>query len=510
MNEKSVKTGKVYLVGAGPGDPSLITLRGIQVLSLADEIYYDHLANSALLNHAKPGAKKKYVGKEAGHDSHSQRKIEKKLICSAKRGKIVVRLKGGDPFLFGRGAEEAIAIKKSGLAFEIVPGITSASAVPTYAGIPLTHRDYASTVAFVTGHEAPANGAQSIDWKALAGMQTIVFLMGFARVRENFQALMSHGLPQSTPACAIQWGTHPFQKTIVGTLESLPQRMMQEELKPPIILVVSRIIDLRSQLNWFESKPFFGKNVWVMRSQNQVSDLKTRLQNLGAHVVEFPVLELAPPKTFKAIDHAIDHLKRYPWLLFTSAHGVDVFFTRLKKRKKDLRALSHLKVGAIGQATAKKIREYGCWVDLVPQSFKAEAFAKRLRRGGVRNCRILLPRAREAREVLVEELKKLKCKVEVVEAYQSRLPLHRLKELNLLMKNYPPHWLVFASSQTVKNFMTLFHKANLDLKNLFSTKIACIGPMTAKTAREDGFKVDAMPKRSTIKDLVEEMSHSYS
>jgi uroporphyrinogen III methyltransferase/synthase len=349
MAEKR-KKGMVYLVGAGPGDPGLLTLKAKECIEKADVLVYDYLANEQFLEYAPSHAEHIYVGKKAGDHTKGQDEINSIICEKALEGLTVVRLKGGDPFIFGRGGEEAQELLKAGVSFEIVPGITSAIAVPAYAGIPLTHRDRTATVAFITGHEDPSKDQSNIAWDKLAtGIGTLVFLMGIGNLRNICLELMKNGRAPRTPAAVIYRGTHPEQKTITGTLETIYEISRKANIKPPGIIVVGDVVELREELNWFETKPLFGKSIVVTRAREQASSFMAGLRELGANCIEFPTIEIVPPDDWAPLDNAIERIRDYNWLIFTSVNGVIYFFKRLFENGKDARALGEIKVCAIGR-----------------------------------------------------------------------------------------------------------------------------------------------------------------
>jgi uroporphyrinogen III methyltransferase/synthase len=497
------KPTTVYLVGAGPGDPKLITLRGKELLAEADVVIYDYLANPKLLEFAKEGAEKIYVGKKGGSRSPlHQEHIQQLMIEAAKAGKCVVRLKGGDPFIFGRGGEEAEALVAAGIPFEVVPGVTSAISVPTYAGIPLTHREMASTVAFVTGHEDPAKEGSLVDWAKLAGgPDTLVFLMGMGNLAGIVSELVRHGKDPKTPIALIRWGTHPFQKTLVGRLDNIVEKVGTEGMKPPVVMVIGEVVSLRNRLNWFESKPLFGKRIVVTRAKEQAPEFMDLLSSYGAEAISFPTLQLAPPPSWAEMDAAIERIERYDWIIFTSVNGVQSFRKRLATLRKDLRLLKGISLCAIGPQTAAEVEAWGLQVDLVPSEFKAEGVLQALEGRGIAGKRFLIPRAKEAREILPEEIQKKGGKVDVVPVYQSVRPDHDRASLETLLRGKKVDVITFASSSTLRNFMEILGPQRRSW--LAGSAIACIGPITAETAREFGLKVDVIPGEYTLPALAE-------
>lgn len=497
------KPATVYLVGAGPGDPKLITLRGKELLSEVDVIIYDYLANPKLLEFAKEGAEKIYVGKKGGsRSSHHQEHIHALMIEAAKAGQSVVRLKGGDPFIFGRGGEEAEALVAADVPFEVIPGVTSAIAAPTYAGIPLTHREMASTVAFVTGHEDPAKAGSLIDWAKLAGgPDTLVFLMGMGNLESIVSELIRNGKTPKTPIALIRWGTYPYQKTLVGRLENIVAKVAAEGMKPPVVIVVGEVVSLRERFNWFESKPLFGKRIIVTRAKEQAPEFMTLLSSYGAEAISFPTLEIAPPPSWAEMDAALERIERYDWIIFTSVNGVQAFRKRLAALRKDLRLLKGISLCAIGPRTAAEVEGWGLQVDLVPSEFKAEGVLQALDERGIAGKRFLIPRAKEAREILPEEIQKKGGEVDVVPAYQAVRPGHDPASLETLLRGKKVDMITFASASTLRNFMEILGSERRSW--MADSAVACIGPITAETAREFGLKVDVMPSEYTLPALAE-------
>ncbi|MBW2239354.1 MAG: uroporphyrinogen-III C-methyltransferase [Deltaproteobacteria bacterium] len=502
--------GKVYLVGAGPGDPELITLKGLECIKNADVIIYDYLASPGLLKHAREHAEIIYVGKKGGDHTLSQDRINALIAEKAQKGFTVTRLKGGDPFIFGRGGEEAEVLIDARIPFEIIPGVTSAIAAPAYAGIPLTHRKFTSTIAFVTGHEDPSKAESSIDWEAIArGIGTIVFLMGVKNLPHITDRLMHHGMPPETPVALVRWGTTPKQTTVSGTLATIVERTKAAGLKPPAIIVVGHVVKLREKMQWFETRPLIGKCIVVTRAREQASDLVKRLSDLGAECLECPTIKVSPPEDVKPLDRAIENLSSYDWLIFTSVNGVNFFFERLFQKNKDVRALKDIHTAVIGPATEKRLFDFGLKSDIVPESYRAESVVKAFAGKDVTGKKILLPRAKEARPVLPLELKKMGAAVDEVTAYRTHAVKDNADVLSARLKERSIDMITFTSSSTAKNFHALF--PNEDLKDLMQgVTIASIGPVTADTARDLGFDVHIVAESYTIPGLCQAILKHFS
>jgi uroporphyrinogen III methyltransferase/synthase len=417
---------------------------------------------------------------------------------------VVVRLKGGDPFIFGRGGEEAQVLHAAGIPFEIVPGITAAISVPAYAGIPLSHRDYTASMAFVTGHEREDRDSPTkIAWDKLAtGVGTLVFFMGVKNLPEICSNLIANGRTPDTPVACIRWGTTPIQQTVIGTLADIVEKVRESGLKPPAITVVGEVVHLREQLNWFETRPLFGKTIVVTRAREQASDFSSLLTTLGAACVEFPTIGIEPPPSWKELDGAIQDLSSYDWAVFTSVNGVRFFMQRLWAAGKDTRELKGVKVAAIGPSTAEALERFGLRPDLIPGEYRAESILEGLQGGNVSGQRFLIPRAMVAREILPDVLRERGAIVDVVPAYQTVLPTSKSGEMTERFRRKEVHCLTFTSSSTVSNFFSLFEKDEI-LPLLDGVIIASIGPITSKTVEEHGLKVDIMPSDYTIPALAE-------
>ena len=500
---------KVYLVGAGPGDPGLITIRGKQCIENADVIIYDYLASPALLKYAQKQAEIIYVGKKGGDHTLSQDKINALIVEKAKTGVTVCRLKGGDPFIFGRGGEEAEILVSNSIPFEVVPGVTSAIAAAAYAGIPLTHRKLTATLAFITGHEDPHKKESTIDWPSLArGFGTLVFFMGVKNLPEITQKLIDNGRSPQTPVALIRWGTTPSQTTVTGTLENISQRAKKADLKPPAIIVVGEVVQLRNTLKWFEKRPLLGKRIVVTRARQQASDLVRRLSDLGAECLEYPTIKVVPANDAAPLDDAVQNLSTYDWILFTSVNGVKFFFEHLFAMDKDVRALSHLNTAAIGPATAEKMFEYGLKSDIIPQNYRAEAVVDAFRKIKLEGKKILLPRAKEARPVLPVELRKMGAEVDEVAAYLTEKARADTDQLIERLREKTVDLVTFTSSSTVQNFKDLLPPENFKQLTKGIT-IASIGPITTETAIEYGFEVPITAESYTIPGLCDAIVKYY-
>ena len=480
---------KVYLVGAGPGDPELLTVKGRRILQQADSVLYDHLANVALLGLAPPHAERLYVGKKKSAHQFSQDEICALLIERARRGWTVVRLKGGDPFIFGRGGEEAEALADAGIPFEIVPGVTTPLGIAAYTGVPLTHREHTSAVTFVTGH-----AVEAIDWAKVGHSETLVIFMGLTTFPEIAGQLIAHGRSPGTPAMAVRWATRPDQQTIVGTLASLPA--MLAEMKPPATIIVGEVVRLRGKLNWFERLPLFGKRIVVTRAREQADALASRLAALGAGVIELPTIEIRPPADCAPLDRAIGLLTTYDWLVFTSANGVRFFLDRLDAGENDLRKL-RAKICAIGPATRAAVEALHLKVDLMGKEYVAEGMLEAFADHDLVEKRILLPRAAVARDLVPAELARRGARVDVVEAYRTVPPEQLAGQAREVLASRPD-CVTFTSSSTVRN---LVQAAGAEA--LRGIPVASIGPITTQTARSLGVEVAAQAKVFTVAGLVD-------
>jgi len=500
----------VYLIGGGPGSPDLVTLKGKKCIRRADIVIYDYLVSDSLLSLAGSEAELIYVGKQSGQHTMSQREINKLLIEKAGQGLRVARLKGGDPFIFGRGGEEGMALARAGIPFEVVPGITSAIAVPAYAGIPLTHRAYASTVSFITGHEDPTKETSTIDWGALAQSSgTLVFLMGIGNLPNIVQKLMDWGRPPECPVAVIANGTTPNQKTITGRLDGIVPKARKARLNPPGVIVVGNVAALREHLNWFELKPLFGKTILVTRPEEQGAEFMEALSDLGAQCLQLPTIRIQPPASWRELDQAIAHLPEYDWILFTSVNGVKYFFERIGVAEKDGRCLSGVRIGTIGPKTAQALTERGIRPDLLPSRYCAEGLVEELEKVALKGKGILIPRPRIARDYLPEKLKALGATVDVVEAYRTVQPDYSHEELGGFFGKGTVHMITFTSPSAVDNFVALVEE-RLPAMEIRKTPVACIGPITAQRAQVMGFTVAVVPSEYTADALARALVEFYS
>lgn len=491
--------GIVWLVGAGPGDPELITLKARRLIQSADAVVYDRLVDSRLLPYARPDAQLTDVGKIPGKRLNRQEDINRLLIDLARGGKRVVRLKGGDPFVFGRGGEEAEALADAGLRFEVVPGVTSAIAAPAYAGIPLTHRRMASAFTVVTGSEDPAKPNSAVNWQALArGGDTLVVLMGQANLRSIASALMEFGRAPHTPVALVQWGTEPYQRTIVGALSDIADKAAAAGIGAPAVTVIGEVVGLRDAIRWFDDRPLFGKRILVTRTRTQASALSDMLAQRGAQPIELPTIEIHPPDDYAQLDGALQSVHAYDWLIFTSANAVDAVFARMDALGLDARALHSAQIGAIGPATASRLRQCGVKADFVPQAFVAESIVEGMRAYDMKGKRVLLPRADIARAALRDGLTELGASVDDIAVYRTIAPPDSAERARSIIED-GIDIAAFTSSSTVRNLCALLDGNTAALQ---SATIACIGPITAQTAAELGVKVDIVASEYTIAGLV--------
>ncbi len=502
-------TGTVFLVGAGPGDPGLLTLAGRDALAVAEVVFYDALVHPATLGHCSKACEKIFVGKRAEKHFVKQEDTNALIAEAALAGKTVVRLKGGDPMVFGRGGEECAYLQERGVPFVVVPGVTSAIAAPTYAGIPVTHRDAASSFAVITGHERgdraeskSRDGGASESrrkWDRIAhAADTLLFLMGIESLSDISTKLIENGRDAQTPVAVVQWGTWPQQKVAVGTLETIAGEVTRLGITAPAVTVVGDVVRYRDTLRWFDNRPLSGQKVVVTRAREQASALSAKFRALGAEPIEFPTIKICPPEdSFAALESALEKLSEFDWIVFTSANGVGYFFERLGKKNKDARALGSAKVAAIGPATAEKLKEFGVLADFVPSEFVAEKVLEEFPED-VSGKRILIPRAAEARALLPETWRARGADVTVAPAYQTRPDATGADEIRQQLSTNSIDAITFASSSTVTNFVDAIGAESVPE----SVRLICIGPITAQTCRERLREPDSIAETYTLDGLL--------
>ncbi len=510
--------GIAYLVGAGPGDVGLLTVKGLRCLQRADVVVYDFHLNAQLLNYISHKAELIYAGKRGGHHTMTQDQINHAIVEKAAEGKIVCRLKGGDPFVFGRGGEEAQELVRAGIPFEVVPGVSSSVAAPAYAGIPLTHRLYSSSFAVIPGYEDTTKEESAINWEKLAtGVGTLVFLMAVKNIDEMTKKLMQHGRSPDTPVAVIRWGTRADQKTIVSTLRDIAAVVREKDIKPPAVSVIGDVVSLRNELNWYENKPLFGHRILVTREHSVGFE---SLEDLGAEILQFSTIEIVPPGSWDELDRAIKNISDYDWLIFTSVNGVKYFFSRLFAQGIDIRQLKGARICAIGTKTEAAVNQFGIKVDLVPDEFRAEGLIDsfiRLQQGGIgqgpetsggmrlnarplQGVRFLLPRAETAREIFPEKVRELGGKIDVPVTYRAVKPDHLGKRLKRFLKEGRITIATFTSAATFTNFMEIMGE---DAEGLLqNVTIAVIGPVTASAIEKAGLRVHVMPEVATVEAMV--------
>lgn len=494
------KTGTVYLVGAGPGDAGLLTLRGAELLRRADVVIYDRLVNPELLRLARAGCELISRGKR---QDVSQEQLNALMIAKAREGKCVVRLKGGDPYIFGRGGEEAEALAAAKILFEVVPGVSSITAAPNYAGIPLTHRDHTSNFTVFTGHEGDGKDGSSLDFDQIArNSGTKVILMGVTHLSELTQALVTRGMAPETPVAIVQWGTLGRQKSIVGTLGTIEQLATHEHITPPALTVIGDVVKLRKKLNWFENRPLFGQRVVVTRARAQAAELTARLAELGANVLEIPCIKRAVPSQPQHLLDAMLELNSYDWLVFTSANGVTAFFEYFFRAFKDMRDIGGVRIAAVGPGTAAKLRELHLQVDLMPEEAIGEKIAKAFEAfETIENLKICLLRAEVANPDLPQALEELGAIVDDIPVYRTVAETDDLTDAGAKLLAAGADWLTFTSGSTVEHFHARFNLPAL-LKKFPQTKLASIGPETTKAIAALGLVPTIEAKQHTMEGLV--------
>jgi uroporphyrinogen III methyltransferase / synthase len=499
--------GTVYLVGAGPGDPGLLTLRAAEVLRNAGVLLYDALASDPIVAMAPPECERIFVGKRGGNHAMPQEEIEALAVAKAREGKRVVRLKGGDPFVFGRGAEEAQTLRAAGIPFEIVPGITSAIAAPAYAGIPVTHRSHNPGFTVATGHEDPAKPASTIDWARLADPhRTLVFLMAIGNLREIAAKLIAHGLGARTPVAVIQDGTRPTQRTATGTLATIADDVAAAGIAAPAIAIVGDVVRLREKIAWFDNRSMFGKRVLITRPASQAEAFVSALYARGVEPILASTIVIGPPDDPHPSHHAIDELASYAWIVFSSQNAVDAFFDRLNSLDADARYLGHAKVAAIGTKTAQRLRDHGVRADLVPAEFVSEEIAPALIDAAKTGDRVLVYRAQDARDVLPGMLEDAGLRVTVVAAYKTSFA----HDPKFAQKVERADVLTFTSASTVQGFAEALGGDAKAVEAARGKAVACIGPITADAARECGLQVDVIADVFTTAGLLDALEAHFA
>ena len=503
-------SGIVYLVGAGPGDPGLITLRGVECLQKAQVVVYDYLANEQLLNHAPCDAERIYAGKIGGRHNQDQEEINRLLVFKALDGKIVVRLKGGDPFVFGRGGEECEALASAGIPFEVVPGVTAAVGAAAYAGIPLTHRDFTASVAFVTGQEGKDKNESSIDWDRLSlGSGTVVFYMGITSLRRNMQRMIEHGRSPLTPVALVRWATTAGQQVLTGTITDIADKAEGAGFKPPAVTIVGEVVSLRERLRWFDNRPLSGRRIIVTRAADQAGEFSAMMTSRGATVLECPTIQLIEPTSWAELDAAIATLNDFNWLVLTSVNAVRFFFQRLNSLGLDARALGSCKVCAVGPKTAEAIAGHGIRPDLIPPDYKAEGIVAEFAKLEISGQRILFPRVDRAREVIPQKLEQMGARVTAPVIYRNVLPERLCPETLLALEKRCIDCITFTSSSTALNMAEQLG-ADLLADMLKGVAVASIGPVTSKTCRDLGLKVDIQPNEFTLSALSDSIQQYFS
>ena len=508
-------TGKVYLIGAGPGDPGLLTVKGLAALERADVVVYDRLAHPSLLDHAPPAAERIFAGKARGQQELTQDGINDLLVEKALEGLRVARLKGGDPFIFGRGGEEALALARNGIPFEVVPGVSSAIAAPAYAGIPVTHRGIATGFTVVSGSEDPSKPESSVRWEALARSLaaqggTLMTLMGWASIEKILDALQDAGLSAGTPVALVQWGTWSRQKTVTGTLANATAKGREAGLAAPVVAIIGEVVNLRDELAWFDNRPLFGKRVLVTRSRTQASRMCELLEDAGALAVELPAIAIAPPEDFGPLDDAVSRLSSCGWVIFASTNAVESVFDRLTEQGRDARAFGTARVGAIGPATATALEARGIRPDFTPSRSVSSAALEELAGYEWKGVSVLLPTADIGRDELAEGLSSLGANVERVTAYRTVTPPDAATRARDAFAE-GIDIVTFTSSSTVRNLLALLEEDNGPGKAALSASlIACIGPVTSATARELGLRVDIEATEHTVDGLADALVKYFS
>jgi uroporphyrinogen III methyltransferase / synthase len=496
--------GSVYLVGAGPGDAGLLTLRGAELLARADVVVYDALVNPELLQLAPKSAEVIYGGKRAKDHTIPQKELNQLLINKAKEGKTVVRLKGGDPYVFGRGGEEAEQLADAKVPFEVVPGVSSFVAVPNYAGVPLTHREFCSRLTLITGHEDPSKELSSIDWPQVATTPgTKVIMMGTDRIGEIARTLIGHGMSAATPVAMIRWGTTGRQQSIAGTLETIAGVAEQSRISPPTVAVIGDVVTLRDKLNWFEKRPLFGQTIVVTRSREQSASFSAQLKELGAEVLEVPTIKVEPPTRREELVDALLELNSYDWLVFTSPNGVTTFFEYFFRQFHDMRDIGGCRIAAVGPVTAKKLKELHLQVDLMPDEALASSIAEAFTEfESIENLKICLIRAEVANRELPAALEALGAIVDDVACYRTVAETEDRTGAAARLMQAGANWITFTSASTVEHFHARFDLPALK-KKFPNLKLASIGPETSKALAALSLEADLEAKQHTTDGLAQ-------
>ncbi len=509
------KIGKVYLIGAGPGDPGLLTVKGREALERADVVVYDRLAHPSLLDYAPPSAERVFAGKARGQQELTQDGINDLLVERAQSGLRVARLKGGDPFVFGRGGEEALALARCGIPFEVVPGVSSAVAAPAYAGIPVTHRGIATGFTVVSGSEDPSKPESTVRWEELARSLaahggTLMTLMGWASIEKILEALQKAGLSSDMPVALVQWGTWSRQRTVTGTLATAAAKGREAGLAAPVVAVIGEVVNLRKELAWFDNRPLFGKRVLVTRSRTQASRMCELLEDAGAVPVELPAIAIAPPDDFAPLDDAVSRLSTYGWVIFASVNAVDSVFERLDARGLDARAYGSARVGAIGPATCAALERRGIHADFTPSRSISSAALEELAAYEWTGVSVLLPAADIGRDELADGLSHLGAKVERITAYRTVTPPDAAQRASQAFDD-GIDIVTFTSSSTVRNLLALLDESGgRGREALTGSLVACIGPVTAGTARKLGLRVDIEAGEHTVEGLAQSLINHFS
>ena len=488
-----MKKGIVYLVGAGPGDPDLISVKGKEILSSADCIIYDYLAEKSLLDGLD--CEIIYVGKEGSNHTLKQDDINELIAAKALEGKTVVRLKGGDPFIFGRGGEEAEILCDKGIPFSIIPGVSSFYSAPAYAGIPLTHRDFSNAFEVISGHRrSDSDEGEDVNFPEYNPTKTFVFLMGMMNLPHICKTLIEEKkFPADTPVGIISWGTRPEQRVVTSTLAKINEAVKKEKMTPPAIIIIGGVVALRDKLRWFDSQPLFGKKIVVTRTRSQSSKLSKLLSSLGAKAIEFPTIEIKKMEDMSGLRNSISNIEKYNWIIFTSQNAINIFFEELFASGKDSRALGNAKIAVIGRASGDELKQYGLVPDIIPEKFVAESLLEEFAKLNITNKKILIPCSADARMTLKDGLTQMGAEVDRVDIYNAAKPSY--ENDGLLEKIKEADMITFTSSSTVTNFFSICHETN--------AAIASIGPVTTDTIIKHGFNPSITAEEYTIEGLVE-------